>query len=288
MLMQVRRFHSWSRLRNVINDPWIVYDLIHVATINNATINSSSLLTPSNLFQLQTLADKHEFNLAYNSSDPIRAIAGATLAAQILQQLNATLTSQTAPRLSAQFGTYAAALSFFGLAQLPSASENFTGIEDYASSMAFELITTSPVSSNSHPSPDDVSVRFMFSNGSAAEYGLTAYPLFGLNQTVLPWKTFAENMGNIAIGNVASWCQACGNTTGTCAGSAGATSSPTSNPSSSSGISTAVGGVIGAMVTLAVVLGLEALILLIGGLRIVSKKRVASSVGSQSVSSEKA
>ena len=57
----------------------------------------------------------------------------------------------------------------------------------------------------------------MFSNGSAAEYGLTAYPLFGLGQTVLTWYTFAENMGNIAIGNVATWCQACGNTTGTCA-----------------------------------------------------------------------
>ncbi|KAN0074871.1 Histidine phosphatase superfamily [Elaphomyces granulatus] len=280
---------SFTSAYTSYQNAYAVYDLIHVATINNATINSSNLLTPDTLFQLQTLADKHEFNLAYNSSDPIRAIAGSTLAAQILQQLNVTLTSQSAPRLSVQFGTYAAALSFFGLTQLPSVSENFTGIVDYASSMAFELITTSPVSSNSPPSPDDVSVRFMFSNGSAAEYGLTPYPLFGLGQTVLPWKTFAENMGKIAIGDGATWYQACGNTTGTCANLTGTISSSNSTPSSSgSGISTAVGGVIGAMVTLAVVLGLEALILFVGGLRIVNKKRVATSVGSQSLNSEKA
>jgi hypothetical protein len=153
--------------------------------------------------------------------------------------------------------------------------------------MAFELITNSSVSATSYPTPDQVSVRFMFSNGSAAEHGLTAYPLFGLNQTVLPWKTFADQMSKIAIGDQASWCSACGNTTGACAGyvssssssnsssnsSSGSTSSDTS---SSSGISTAVAGVIGAMVTLAVILGIEALIFLIGGLRVVSKKRMAS------------
>ena len=35
-------------------------------------------------------------------------------------------------------------------------------------------------------------------------------------------------------------------------------------------------GVIGAMVTLAVVLGLEAAVLLLGGLRVVSKKQLAA------------
>lgn len=50
-------------------------------------------------------------------------------------------------------------------------------------------------------------------------------------------------------------------------------------------MSAAVNGVIGAMVTLAVVLGLEALVLLLGGLRVVSKKRLAQGpVGSSPVS----
>lgn len=39
-------------------------------------------------------------------------------------------------------------------------------------------------------------------------------------------------------------------------------------------MSKAVAGVIGAMVTLAVILGVEALIMLIAGLRLVSKKRL--------------
>lgn len=162
--------------------------------------------------------------------------------------------------------------------------------------MAFELITNSTVSATSYPSPDEVSVRFMFSNGSAAEHGLTAYPLFGLSQTVLPWKTFADQMSKIAIGDQASWCSACGNTTGACAESVSSGSSSNSSSgststdtSSTSGISTAVAGVIGAMVTLAVILGIEALIFLIGGLRVVSKKRLASraAVEGESVSPAK-
>jgi len=39
-------------------------------------------------------------------------------------------------------------------------------------------------------------------------------------------------------------------------------------------MSAAIGGVIGAFVTLAVILGIEALIMLLGGLRIASKKRL--------------
>lgn len=46
---------------------------------------------------------------------------------------------------------------------------------------------------------------------------------------------------------------------------------------SSGEISKPVAGVIGAMVTLAIVLGVEGLIMLIGGLRVASKKRLAAS-----------
>jgi hypothetical protein len=174
-------------------------------------------------------------------------------------------------------------MAFFGLSQLYSVSENFTGIVDYASSMAFELVTNATVSATSYPTPDQISVRFMFSNGSAAANGLKAYPLFGQGQTVLPWKTFADEMGKIAIGDQATWCHACGNTTGVCAPYAdsassgnGAASGSDSASSSGSGISTVVAGVIGAMVTLAVILGIEALILLVGGVRVVSKKAMAT------------
>lgn len=171
-------------------------------------------------------------------------------------------------------------MSFFGLSQLPAASEDFTGIVDYASSMTFELVTNATVTNTSYPTNDQISVRFLFSNGSASEYPLTPYPLFNQSELVLPWTTFADEINKFAIGDQADWCSACGNTTGVCASTSTSTSSSpsatTSSSSSGGGISKAVAGVIGAMVTLAVILGVEALILLIGGMRVVSKKRLTS------------
>jgi hypothetical protein len=257
--------------------------LIHVSQIHNKTIPSSNLLTTETVSKLQTLADNHEFNLAYNSSEPIRAIAGSTLAAQIVQQLNTTITGKSKQQVGIQFGAYASFLSFFGLAQLPKASVNFTGIIDYASSMTFELVTNATVTNTSYPSADQISVRFLFANGTASENPLTAYPLFGQSETTISWPTFVDQMGKFAIGDQATWCQQCGNSTGVCASTGTSSSSPSATPaltssdsSSSGGISKVVAGVIGAMVTLAVILGLEALIMLLGGLRLVNKKRLSA------------
>lgn len=180
-----------------------------------------------------------------------------------------------------QFGAYASFLSFFGLAQLPAASVDFMGIVDYASSMTFELVTNATVSSTAYPATSDISVRFLFSNGSAAEHGLSAYPLFAQSQTVIPWNTFVTEMDKFAIGDQDDWCKACGNSTGICASSSTASSNASSTSSgdvaksSGGGMSRAVAGVIGAFVTLAVILGLEALILLVGGLRIAKKRGAA-------------
>jgi hypothetical protein len=98
-------------------------------------------------------------------------------------------------------------------------------------------------------------------------------------------------MNKFAIGDQATWCQQCGNSTGVCAptgtssSSGTAPSSTSSKSTSSGGISNAVAGVIGAMVTLAVIFGLEALIMLLGGLRLVNKKRLgAGQVTAESVS----
>ena len=257
-----------------------------MSAIHNATIPSQDLLTEETLSQLYTLANQHEFGLAYNASEPIRAIAGATMASQILQQLNATITGKSKVPVGIQFGAYAAFLSFFGLAQLPKVSDNFTGIVDYASSMAFELITTKTVTDTSYPELDDISVRFLFSNGSASVSPLTAFPLFGQQETLLPWNTFVTEMNKFAIGEQADWCKACGNSTGVCASATvtATDSSPSAAPSSkSSGMSRVVAGVIGAFVALAVILGLEALILLAGGFRI-TKKRSVSSASPESAS----
>lgn len=244
--------------------------------IHNTTIQSSNLLTPSNVLQLQTLSDHHEFNLAYNASDTIRAIDGAVLGAQVVQALNATIAGKSAVPFNVQFGEYANFLSFFGLAQLPAASVNFTGINNFASSMVFELVTNSTVSNTSYPSSDGISVRFLFANGTAGQAPLNEYPLFGQTQLELPWSTFVSEMDKFAIGSQSAWCSACGagstacNTT-TSASTGSSSASPTASSSSGGGISRAVDGVIGAMVTLAVILALIALLMLVGGFRLVRK-----------------
>ena len=252
--------------------------------IHNATIQSSDLLTPSNVLQLQTLSDHHEFNLAYNSSDPVRAIDGSVLAAQVVQALNATIAGKSATQINVQFGEYANFLSFFGLAQLPAASVNFTGINNFASSMVFELVTNTTTTNTSYPSAGDISVRFLFANGTAGAVPLNQYPLFGQTQIELPWNTFVTEMDKFAIGSQNDWCTACGAGSTACnsttTASSGTTSpSATASSSSGGGISRAVDGVIGAMVTLAVILAVIALLMLAGGFRLVHKGSLAARNG---------
>lgn len=161
-------------------------------------------------------------------------------------------------------------MAFFGLAQLDAASPDFMGICDYASSMTFELVTNS-----STPTADDISVRFYFANGTAAQHEPTLFPMFGQKETTLKWNDFKNGMANFAIEDTQHWCTLCGNTDGACASNS--TSSDNSSSSSSSsggggnGVSKPVAGVIGALVTLVVILGVEAAIMLLGGMRLVKK-----------------
>ena len=275
-----------------------VFDLVNVAETHNSTFDPNNIVTSSSFSQLRTLADAHEWGLAYNSSDDMRAVAGMTLAAQVLQFLNGTITSDGKQKIGIQFGNYATMASYFGLADLPAVNPDFYGVSDYASALTWELFTNSStaVTSSSYPSEDEMYVRFLFHNGTTSNISEpVAYPLFGTGQEAISWNDFVTGMDKFALGTTEAWCTACGNFTGTCAAyaSSGSGSSSSGGSSSSSsdakaykgnGLSPAVNGVIGALVALAVVLGLEALIMLLGGMRLVSKKRLARS-GSESVTS---
>ncbi|KAI4596239.1 hypothetical protein KJ359_005746 [Pestalotiopsis sp. 9143b] len=275
---------TFSSSQASFKNGYTIYDYVHVATIHNSSIPSDDLLTNDTLNELFWLANAHEWGLAYNETDPIRAVAGATLAGQIVTQLNTTLTGKSKQPLAVQFGAYASFMSFFGLAQLQKLSDEWTGVVDYASSMAFELVADSDnVTAASYPAASDVSVRFLFSNGSAAAVEPVAYPLFGQSEILLPWDTFVSEMNKFAIADTADWCTACGNSTGVCAeyasGSSSGSGSDTSASSSSSGgngISLPVAGVIGALVTLVVILGIEALVYLVAGLKVVKKSTLAA------------
>lgn len=265
--------------------------MINVAEIHNVTnFNSSDLITSDVFFQLRTLADTHEWNLGYNATNNARAIAGMVLAAQVVQGLNTTATTNGSTPLNIQFGTYGTFGSLFGLMGLQDENPEFYGVADYASALTFELVTNATVSKTARiPDTSDLYVRMLWHNGTTSDISPpTAFPMFGYDSLEMPWTTFTDKMANISVGSTEEWCNVCQNTTGTCAayasstssGSSGSSSSATSDSSTSgNGLSPAVNGVIGAMVTLAVVLGLEALVLLLGGLRVVSKKRLAGGAG---------
>lgn len=257
-----------------------------MATIHNSSIPSASLLTTNTRQRLYNLASEQEWNLAYNASEPIRAIAGSMLAGQILSALETIVDAgASAPRFNIQFGAYGTFMSFFGLAQLPAASADFYGICNYASSMAFELVTS--VADDAEPRADDISVRFLFANGSAAENPLRPFPLFGQPNETLRWSDFKAGMSSFAIANTSHWCDVCGNTAGRCAFKAGSgPSSPGAASVADSAISRPVAGVIGALVAIAVVIGLQVAVIFFGGLRLTKKSRCSRVSSTSSDTSE--
>jgi hypothetical protein len=273
---------TFSESQTSFKNAYTIYDLLNVASIHNASANLDALTTDT-FFQLRTLADAHEFGLAYNNSEPIRAVTGSIIAAEVVDALNTTITGKAKSKLNIQFGAYAGMLSFFGLANLTEASPDFYGVPDYASSLVWELVTNATVSSSSpFPSTDDISVRFYFHNGTtSATSEPKEFPLFATGRSPLPWSEFTDSMAKFSIRGQKEWCQACGNSTGVCSDSSlngveGGSSSPsTTSAHGNGGISKVVAGVIGAMVTLAVILGVESLIMLAGGFRLVSKSRLA-------------
>lgn len=256
---------------------YTIYDYLNVGYIHNTSATfpgKSEYMTDANRMQLLSLAGTHEWNLAYNASDPVRAISGAVILGEILSSFDEIVASKGAKSiLNVQFGSYGTIMSFFGLMQMPAASPEFYGIPDYASSMVFELVTNA--TGTDFPSSDEISVRFAFHNGTmTGSETPTVYPMFGQSSDLLSYSDFSTQMKKVAITSTSQWCDMCGNTDGSCATSS-ASSSTTSSSSteSSGGISRAVAGVIGAMVTLAVILGLQALFFLVGGFRIAKRNK---------------
>lgn len=272
---------AFTESQLTFKNAYTIFDYLNVASIHNSSSDfpSADLLTSEVYQQLLLLANVHEFNLAYNQSEQVRAIAGSVLAGQVLTALNETITSQGKSKLNVQFGAYATFLSYFGLAQLVSMNDDFTGIPDYASTMTWELVTNS--TSDAFPDPSEISVRFLFHNGTIADSssGPIAYPLFGQSNTLMSWSDFSRNMLKIAVTSQDEWCSVCGNTQGVCASDNGSSPTATTSKSSGHGMALGVAGVIGAMVTLGVIIGLEFLIFLLGGFRI-SRKRAGSSIAS--------
>lgn len=288
---------TFSQSQTSFKNGYTIWDLLNVASIHNTTANVPDDAT---MRELRYLADQHEFGLAYNASEPIRAVTGSIIAAEVVKALNTTVTGKGKTKFNIQFGAYAGMLSFFGLSNLTQVNPDFYGVPDYASSLVWELVTNATLNSSSWPSNDQIYVRFRFHNGTTSNTSEPVeYPLFNSNRSPLPWNDFVTGMNKFSIPDQASWCQACGNSTGVCSSaylnsnggnSSSGTGSASSNSTSSSsgGMSKVVAGVIGAMVTLAVILLIQGAIILLGGFRLVSKKRLSGQTASPQGSIQKA
>lgn len=219
-----------------------IFDLLNVARIHNA---STTPISDADLFQLRTLADAAEFAASYSAADAARSTGARTFAGAVLAQLTKTVASAGALKFSLLAGSYDTFLGFAGLADLTAASADFFGLPEYASTMAFELVSASAGSL----ATDDLRVRFMFRNGT--EGALTAFPLFGGKEESLGWAEFVKEMQARAITTVEGWCGACQSEVDFC--KVYQVDGEAVGAKEEGGMSTAVAGVVGAMVTLGVV-----------------------------------
>lgn len=225
-----------------------IFDLLNVAHIHNASLPRN--LTMNELSQLRTLADSAELAANFNATQPARSIGARTLAGLVLAQLNQTVASAgRKPKFSLLAGSYDTFLAFFGLAGLTDVNVGFTGLPAYASSMAFEVFSDG----DGEAFPRDtaaLSVRFMFHNGTAG--ALDNFPLFGREDSVMPWGVFVEEIEKRAIRDLEEWCGVCESREGLSEMYAMGQGSE-GTEGRKGGMSNAVAGVIGAMVTVGVV-----------------------------------
>ncbi|KAK3306310.1 histidine phosphatase superfamily [Chaetomium strumarium] len=185
-----------------------IFDLVNVERIHNASSPARNI-SDADFLQLRTLADSAEFGANFNASQPARSIHARTFAAAVVRHLNQTLSSTATkqqPKFTLLTGSYDTFLAFFGLAGLTSVSDDFYGLPDYASTMAFELF--SPTDDSAGLQVGQPYVRYLFRNGTQGE--LQAYPLFGTDKEEMPWTEFAGAVSQRgAIGDVGTWCGEC-------------------------------------------------------------------------------
>ncbi|KAM0723569.1 hypothetical protein Q7P37_000556 [Cladosporium fusiforme] len=254
-----------------------VFDLLNVASVHNSSVAPE--IESSDLDQLRYLANQWEWGHNYNASDADRSIGGMSLAGGILEQLDDVVSGSAAVKFSLLAGSYDTFMSFFGLTDLQSVSDNFTGLPHYAATMAFELFTDGDDETFPENADQDLRVRFLFRNGTDTTEDLNSYPLFGEDADDYSYGEFKDRLGGLAISNVAEWCSVCNADTYFCAAeTAQAQASGDANEaeSSSSGLSNAAAGGIGAGVTAAVLLAAGALVAVF--MRRRSKKQAAVAV----------
>lgn len=172
-----------------------IFDLLNVASIHNVTHNGT--VSSEDLSQLRTLADEWELGMAYEADDSARSIGGQTFAGSILEQLDQIVSSKGKLKFSLLAGSYDTFMAFFGLSNLTTVSNDFQGLPNYASTMAFEVFTPEDVTA--FPNTEELRIRFLFRNGSTEGEAPKVFPLFGGQDESLSYSDFEAKMKSFAI-----------------------------------------------------------------------------------------
>lgn len=229
-----------------------VFDFFEVNYYHNETFYESLDGSMDAFNEVRYLQDQYSKSLNYNASNPVVAVGGATVLGSANSFLKAASNSSNPERLSIVFGSYDVFYSMFGLLGWMSVDESkFTGLVDYASALAFELVA------------DDQNNQFVragLRNGTNVTQSspeIEFFPVFGNTETLIPLSQFQDGVSKVAISDVSSWCSACSATTDTCAKISLTSKVDTlekDQNKSSSGLSLVDAGGIGAGVTVGVFL----------------------------------
>jgi len=272
-------------------DAYYIWDYLQYGATHNTSV--SKHISPDELFQARVLADQWVFAMNGNTTasgitpgDSIRAVAGRTLATEVLEALYTNINSQgQLNKMTMMFGSFEPMVSFAALARLASQmNSDFYGQPQLGSSMVFELFSMVPGNgsnaSTSYPDTKDLNVRFLFQNGTGSSAELISFPLFGRgpSQISMVLDDFINGMSEFTMDSVESWCDACQSFSVFCPAFSDENTDNSTTDGDDSGsdsgskshhrVSAAVGGVIGAVVTLAVIGLVAAAVMLLGGFRV--------------------
>lgn len=191
---------------------YAVFDYFEVNYYHNETFYNMIKDDMDVFNQVRFYQDEYSKSLNYNASNSVVAIGGATIlntAGSFVQSLTNTSSPE---RMNVLFGSYDVFYSMFGLlGWIDSDKSKFTGLVDYASVLAFELVA------------DDSNNQFVragLRNGTNITQDapdLEFFPVFGNTETLIPVDEFTKGINGVAVGNISDWCSICSATTDTCA-----------------------------------------------------------------------
>jgi hypothetical protein len=279
---------------------YLSYQYTHDQTVRDKLTNDEAYAGVYNL--TRDFADEYAWNFWGNTAaspenEDRQAIAGKTLAAEILGTFQKLVTNKTtvdedtdgpADRtsddddgamddsypLTLLFGETGSFVSMASLMLMDQRDAHFHSAAAYASAMVFELYSVG-IDDGFPTNAEDLWVRFYFHNGSEPFHQqLISYPMFnnGPSKTDMAWSEFQDQLSKVMVNSVGDWCDACASASVFCRGveKSNITYMPPSQEQHArqhKTLSASVAGAIGAVVSLAVASIIFGIAMLVGGVR---------------------